>query len=740
MCRIDAPFGDISLDEKSDPTERFIQALNECGIDGQFRSLLLKHFSETQAPEIRDAFRLEEALRFAQPKASDAEKCAAFLCSNPFAQRLNMELVERHPVVAYRIGATARHSAIYEFAKDVAHTFYWGSPYALYDALKTAGSFSFLTLSYDAFVTVLFGEGFHESSSLFNDPTLISAGEVTRNDKLWQFFNAMARHDDGVGNDPDAVCEPTAKNLISAASLQVHGGPPTRGTHSFLQGIEFLKRWVAADAEAGRLHSESDGVFLKIYEEWSNLRSLLQLTDASSRSPDQKASDSTYSWLMDTLIELQETFYCHLDLDGASQQEIDLWASRMDACVERNSSNLSDIHNKPRDHRDAAEMAYLEELCLELPADRVEAWVCSSIRQDISSALKGAETAVLPPRDFLGNRSRKWWASEFSDLCKVRFQEALCSLEIEEQLVILSGVPRLLFETNSRDLRAWWDGLFRNLVQAPEFPVSLTPQWTIAAVDRLDNSLTIPFIDKSVGLLRGELSDGGEPLHHAQLEELLRKLDVFNPSKALRHRLMLLRSSNVPIADESASRYNPINSTKAVGWYVPLKEMAKDRYGKTINAKPAVSPEVTHQSELECYEAFARELVDFCLSRLRLRKGEKPKDGKYDSSQVTEKSPVWRQAYLKALMEIGLDPNGKAHKTAFFTKQSDPDESVRAVAKECYRAVRRQAKMNHSIQDLKRGLIAAEWWLLMSQRHELKGDVNHEAALKTRRSSLRNPS
>lgn len=740
MCRIDAPFGDMSLNEKSDLTERFVQALDERRVDGQFRSLLLKHFSETRVLEIRDPSKLEEALSFAQLKTSDAEKCAAFLCFNPVAQRLNIELVERHPVVADRIGATARHSEIYEFAKDVARTLYSESPYALYDALKTLGSFSFLTLSYDAFVAVLYGEDFHVSPYLFNDPALLSAGEATRNDMLWGFFDAMARHEDGVGNELDAVYGPKVKNLISAASLQFHAGPPTRGTHAFLRGIEFLRRWIASDAEAGRLRSENDGVFRKIYEEWSNLKSLLKLADSSSTSPYQEASDAAYEWLMDTLIEFQEAFYIHLDLASVSEQEIDLWASRMNAYVVRNSSDLSDIHSISREQRDADELAYLKKLCSQLPPDHVEAWVRSSIRQDISSALKGAENAVLPPREFFGDQSRKWWATEFSNLWKARFQEALCSLDIEKQLIILSGVPRLTGEANGRELRGWWDSLLGSLIEAPEFPVALTPQWTIAAVDRLDNALTVPFIDKSIGLLRSELSDGGEPRHHAQLEELLRQLDFLKPSKALRHQLMLLRSSNMPLADESVSCFKQANDEKGNGWYLPLKDMAKRRFAKTINGKPSVTPEEYQQAEVECYEAFARELVDFCLSRLRLRKGEKPKDGKYDTSQVTEKSPAWRQAYLKALMELGLDPNGKAHKTAFFTKQSDPDESVRAVAKECYRAVRRQTKQNRNIQDLKRAMVAAEWWLLMSQRLELKLDVNYEAALKTRRSLLRNPS
>jgi hypothetical protein len=37
-------------------------------------------------------------------------------------------------------------------------------------------------------------------------------------------------------------------------------------------------------------------------------------------------------------------------------------------------------------------------------------------------------------------------------------------------------------------------------------------------------------------------------------------------------------------------------------------------------------------------------------------------------------------------------------------------------------------------------MVAAEWWLLLNQRLELKLDVDYDAALKTRRSLLRNSS
>jgi hypothetical protein len=429
-----------------------------------------------------------------------------------------------------------------------------------------------------------------------------------------------------------------------------------------------------------------------------------------------------------------------MDLTRADDHLVEQWASQLNSCFNSLSFRYPDILKQSPEERNATESEYLKLLCSQLTDHQIEAWIQWSIRRDIESVLSQSG-GLLPSREFPGDKSRKWWASEYQALWKARFEEELNSRDIETKLIVLSGaLCRLPHEAAAREYLVWWDGLLEGLIHDPEFPPSLIPQWAIIAADRLDKELVTPYIDKSLGLLRAELSSGAQPYHHKQLEELLNKLSFFKPSKALRHRLMLMRSSNTPFSDESISRFNPVHSEKAIVWYLPLREVARDRFSRTMQLSRPQSREESEQAEMACYETFAHELVEFCLSRLRLRKGEKPKDSKYDASQVTEKSPTWRQGYLKALLELSVDPSGKAHKTVYFTKQFDPDESVRAVAKECYRAVRREAKKNRSIQDFKRGLIAAEWWLLMSQRLELNLNVNHEEALKTRRNLLRNPS
>jgi arsenate reductase-like glutaredoxin family protein len=741
MCRIDAPYGNRALNEKPDPNERFVQALDESGIDGHVRALLVKHFSENWKRIFGSETDLENALTSAKQETSDPIKCAAMLASGHLTRKLNMELLMKHPSVALHTGVANQSSEVVLFAQEVAQTYFSDEPYAFFNAIRNLGTTVSLTLSCDWFITALYGEDFCFSRSLFDDPALIAEGDITRNDILWRFFNNMSQHDDESENENEmaGMCETPIKNLISVASLERHDGSPNLGSHKFLQGIRFLKAWVASDAAAGRLSSAHEGVFCKLDFEWSNLYSKIRLI-SSSNSAFQEVSDAAIAWLDKAKIKLQEAFCVHIDPTSADEHQIEQWASQLNSCFKSLSIRYPDILKQSPGEKDASENEHLKLLCSQLATCQIEAWIRWSIRKDIASALRQSDMPLLS-REFCGDQSRKWWASEYPTTWKAKLEEELSRLDIKDKLTVLSGtLRRLPNESVALVYRAWWNDLFETLIQDPDFPVALTPQWTSAAVDRLDNELVIPYIDKSLGLLRGELSNGAQPYHHKQLEELLGKLRFFSPSKALRHSLMLVRSSTKPVSDESLSRFNPMNSESAIDWYWPLKEAAWDRFAKSTVLRTSVSREEYEQAELECNETFALELVEFCLSRLRLRKGEKPKDGKYDASQVTEKSPIWRQGYLKALLELGLDPGGKAHKTAYFTKQFDPDESVREVAKECYRAVRREAKKNRSIRDFRRGLIAAEWWLFMSQRLELNLNVNHEAALKTRRNLLRNPS
>ncbi|MGE6793988.1 hypothetical protein ACQKFS_18425 [Pseudomonas guineae] len=720
MCRIDAEFGKYDLDEKADPSERFIQALDEYEVVGQLRSLLTNHFATTWQHVFSSANRLEEALDLARSQATTEGQAAAVISSGPLAERLRAQLL----FVLIHKDVTGRTLETLDFAKDVAQTVFPHSPYKLFKKLKPDSQYGW-------FITALYGNEYFLHSAVFDDPALIAEGEWERVRVLWSCLPAWSHDEQQIPTELASILSPDAKALISVASTQRHAGPPTPAAHQWLQRVRFLEAWVKSDAAAGRLRNPYKGVFQKLYTELESLRSDLE-APRSGDSDVKALCESATNWLNDLERQLKETLAIHMDLTNADEGQLADWASQLDQCF------LQRTAQHPSEEWDAAEQQYLRRLLSLLTSDKAEAWVQQSVHSDVIATLQSRQNS-FPTLSV--QRSTKWWASDYAATWQTKFEDRIHGLDAPDALTVLScRLFRLPSEAVSRELHPWWNSLLEKLIHDPEFPLALTPQWTVAAIDRLSDEVVLPYIDKSLGLLRSRLSNAAEPDLNNQLFALLNRLSHLDPRKALRHRLMLMRSSYLPFADESLSRFSSLHSDKAVSWYSPLSELARNFHAKKLNGTPYVDRQECEAAELEIYQSFALDLIDFCLSRLRLRKGEKkPEDERYADSQVTEQSAIWRQGYLKALLEVGLDPNGKAHKTLFFTRQFDPDESVRDVAKEAYRAVRRETNSRKSVQDFKRGLIAAEWWLLMSQRRALDLPIDPEGALKTRRNMMRNP-
>lgn len=716
MCRIDAEFGKYDLDEKADPSERFIQALDEYEVVGQLRSLLTNHFATTWQHVFRSASRLEETLDLARSQATTEDQAAAVISSGPLAERLGTQLIHKD--------VTGRTLETLDFAKDVAQTVFPHSPYKLFKKLKPDSQYGW-------FITALYGNEYFLHCAVFDDPALIAEGEGERERVLWSCLPAWSHDEQQIPTELASIFSPVAKALISVASTQLHAGPPTPAAHQWLQTVRFLEAWVKSDAAAGRLRNPHEGVFQKLYTERESLRSDLEAL-RSGDSDEKALYNSATNWLINLELQLKETLAIHMELADADEGQLADWASQLDHYISLRTAQ------HPSKEWDAAEQEYLRRILSLLTSDKVEAWVQQSVHSYVTATLQSRPDSfsTLPVQS-----SRKWWASDYSAIWKAKLEVEIHALGVQDALAVLScRLFRLPSEAVSRELHPWWNSLLEKLIHDPEFPLALTPRWTVAAIGRLSDEVVLPYIDKSLGLLRSRLSNAAEPDLNNQLDALLSRLSHLDPRKALRHRLMLMRSSYVPFADESLSRFSSLHSDKAVSWYSPLSEQARNFHAKKLSGTPCVDRQECEKAELESYQSFALDLIEFCLSRLRLRKGEKkPEDERYADSQVTEQSAIWRQGYLKALLEIGLDPNGKAHKTVFFTRQFDPDESVRDVAKEAYRAVRRETKSKKSVQDYKRGLIAAEWWLLMSQRRALDLPIDPEGALKTRRNMMRNP-
>ena len=99
----------------------------------------------------------------------------------------------------------------------------------------------------------------------------------------------------------------------------------------------------------------------------------------------------------------------------------------------------------------------------------------------------------------------------------------------------------------------------------------------------------VPYIDKSIGIIRGEIvkEENKEHLeiYHQKLDRLLSFLDRTAPDKALRHRLLLMRSSTEPFSDEALAKFDYSYERKGFNkWYDSLKQLAADQCAKKITS------------------------------------------------------------------------------------------------------------------------------------------------------------
>ncbi|WP_215396930.1 hypothetical protein [Rheinheimera oceanensis] len=732
MCKIDAALAGLSLDEKSTPEERFKQALDESTVSDTFSALLTKNFATNWRESLGEVTSIEKALAATKPFESDLEKLVAFLKSDAMSFKFDLAVAcflqdnsisERHP--------------IFEFAIDAVRAFCSNSPFSLYES----GLGKDLGLGNMLFVSIVYGNDYF-TENFFNTPTLESLSPEKRADTLWRFFCAIVCRSEHTHRIQPTELRLDANDLSAILNTRFREGPPTQQTYRFLKGMEFLKAWVEYDAKLGLIHTVHNPLFDQVTIMLYGLQSI-----AVDFKGDEREAQF-HSWLKEQRKVFELLCYTNVDLSNASDDIQNQWAEGLEAHYSSHSSDWRELAHLPQSECNERHLVnqqiYLNELMTKLSPLNHEVWMQYTIDRDINDALENSSYKATRRLE----KQCKWCFGATYKPWQSLFLKSLQALRIEQQLNVLSLVapfpdfPRNV-DTDEvvafwREHKQWWNNLFFNLVSISNFPKYLLPTWTIAARDSRSAAELLPYIDNSIGFLRGELSkeiatEKQTKVYQAQLTTLLGWMDEVNQQKSLRHRLMLMRSSQVSLSDEGL---NYRNGQPDSLWYKPLKELCRDLF----NFERRTSPEQHLVTALETfYIEFSKQIAEFCLSRLRLRKGEKANDGQYDSTQTVEQSSAWRQGYLKVLSEIGYDLNGQVHKTVNFVKQSDPDPDVRAIAKEAYKTVRRQSSPTQTLEDIKRGIIAAEWWLLLCQRQELKLPIDHEAAVQTRRKLLRNP-
>lgn len=131
------------------------------------------------------------------------------------------------------------------------------------------------------------------------------------------------------------------------------------------------------------------------------------------------------------------------------------------------------------------------------------------------------------------------------------------------------------------------------------------------------------------------------------------------------------------------------------------------------------------------------EFAKFCLSRLKTN--GKPKDSGYTNKDFVEPRPVWRGCYVLALKVLGVNPEGRAHRTLFWLLKNDPDRGVREYARRVHRQVRHLDRNRPNLDkgaSPRRPLFEAFWWLRQAHLLTLGVKVDQPGAMRTRQKEL----
>ena len=705
MCRIDAPFKDIHLNEKEDPVERFSQALDENDVKGEFRRFLEKHFSNNWEAKFHTIERLEEAIETTKDCTEDRFKIEMFTCFlfEEYIIQYAFDLKSYSEKNEFKHN-TEKEIFIRELVKDIAQTFFPKSAYAFYQSKI----------------------GLHLRNYIYhiNVYIFLYGSDLS----LEHFFNTE-------------VLTPYDKDLLERFALSISGdrnyivsnyktilsiiaNEPEESTRCVIRALNFLKSWITYASKKGDIRILN--IRYDVYAFWNCSKKLIESQIESLEGKEEKIL--IQSWLNDTDQELRKLYIFHFNLNHASEHEIEAWTEEINKYVTYDLDESLKKNNKESHTLVLTE--YMLKFTSSLGENKIRTWIRSNIKKEINNSIYNSYTKEIYSYIEYFNA----YNSIYMEILKSEFQ----TLPIKDRITILDQAwnfsnPLISNETRN-DLLLLQKTLFIESITHPDVEEQHLPKW----IQRLDlknraiegNEL-IPYLDKSITISRKEMliqnkEKDSNLFDYQEFQELLRKLEYYQENaKALKHRLLLIEQFTAPIADESLTVV--FTNRLDLRWYKSFKDILKSY----------LFDEMSDEKKLEIATDFTKQIANFCLSRLKLRKGEKLDSAQYQDEQAIEPSQISRQGYLKALQELGFDLGGDAHKTINFTSKSDPNEAVRSIAKECYTHLRRQPKKNPSFNELIRGLIAAEWWILLSQREVMDEHIDYHKAKKTRRKLLK---
>jgi len=695
MGRLDKFYSEknISLNEKTNPPEQFKQLIEETGVCGSFQQFLEDHWQNIKIFSSSDFDKIRQILKTATLEPTFKEQVITFI--RGFDTRYNLSLIFVYTLESEPREIPTEIAQRHTFAKNVATEVFPNDPLGFsrcFDIWDRMPEHIFLLNA----ATRFYGKDF------FLSPEFVrSMDEETVWNVFWELFNQETIQD---------------KSAFASYLEEWHNTNRVTFESEKFKFLQFIKTFL--DVQIKQKSSKIS---------FDCLRRIEKFLQEHVRQFDENSKNDNHWWF------------------EAVRQELDVFW-----CLNVTEQGF------PPDIEEELARRYHANYLFFMPGQSqttILAMIKWSLKKDLEEWLRSERNTALLCRFASNVFSPLWYMSPYRSVWLKEFYDFLQALPIEQRCRLLSiplgtaiftirdgelpiGIipPKpddyegrdnyytiYSYRVEEEDINNY-DLYFKNLIDSKTLPKDIYFMAVENAIGRFSNDISFVLNHSNIviGQLRGFVAANDASVPFEKLNTIWRMLEEHEPQKAFIHRLMLLRASASPCCDEKLE----IKGTGpcSLGVMEIVQRLSVSRKEGFMEGRAG-----------DIRKWFA----EYCISRLQFRKNEKTDNDVYRNEQVVEPSPIWREAYLHALSELGTDLDGRIHKLAYFIKKFDPDSNVRDAASKCYKASRRNYIKSQDHDEIVRSLIAAYWWLLMGHIEALGIEPDHEGALQTRRRQLR---
>jgi hypothetical protein len=696
MGRLDKFYSEknISLNEKTNPPEQFKQLIEETGVCGPFQQFLEDHWQNIKIFSSSDFDKIRQILKTATLEPTFKEQVITFI--RGFDTRYNLSLIFVYTLESEPREIPTEIAQRLTFAKNVATEVFPNDPLGFsrcFDIWDRMPEHIFLLNA----ATRFYGKDF------FLSPEFVrSMDEETVWNVFWELFNQETIQD---------------KSAFASYLEEWHNTNRVTFESEKFKFLQFIKTFL--DVQVKQKSAKKSFDCLRRIE--------ISLKKRLFQFDDNSINDN--HWWFEAVRQELDVLWC---LNIVSEQEL------------------------PPDIEEELAKRYHANYLFFMPGQSqttIHAMIKWSLKKDLEEWLRSERNTALLYRFASNVFSPLWYMSPYRSVWLKEFYDFLQALPIEQRCRFLSIplgsaiftirdgdlpigiIPPEPDDYKGRDINSTtysyrveeedinnYDSYFKNLIDSKTLPKDKYFEAVENSILRFskDISFVLNHSNIVIGQLRGFVATNDAPVPFEKLDNVWWMLEVHEPKKAFIHRLMLLRASASPCCDEKLE----IKGTGPCSFSV--REIVKRLTGnRSMDSKEVRAEDIR------------KWFAEYCISRLQLRKNEKTDKDVYRNEQIVEPSPIWREAYLHAVSELGTDLDGRIHKLAHFIRKCDPDSDVRDTASKCYKASRRKHIKSQDHDEIVRSLIAAYWWLLMAHIKALGIEPDHEGALQSRRRQLR---